>query len=238
MITSLNRATTLNIILLQIELLITLKVINSPFHNNLDHRRCQNDLQDPNKEQEQHCANRLYLHSNAKGNVQPGFFSGRRDAPGQQLWDNGVPRNHHLPMGIPVASGHHNRVSKPSVSKKMPHCIRCKERHPPTPCTTAFLRCGTRISNSRKGSSSEISSMNAACSCSRSTSTGAGHCVRYTQPTAGTGSSMGPDIGPGTWIAHTMIRNTTSRRAKARGNCWDKSESVASQSSPAATRRS
>ena len=32
---------------------------------------------------------------------------------------------------------------------------------------------------------------------------------------------MGPDIGPGPWIAHAMIRNTTSKRIKAKGNCWD-----------------
>ena len=31
----------------------------------------------------------------------------------------------------------------------------------------------------------------------------------------------GPDIGPGPWIAHAIIRNTTSKRIKAKENCWD-----------------
>ena len=49
MIQALTRTTTLNILLLQIELLITLNIVNSPFHRNFHpshHRRCQGDQQE------------------------------------------------------------------------------------------------------------------------------------------------------------------------------------------------
>ena len=58
--------------------------------------------------------------------------------------------------------------------------------------------------------------MNGQCSCGNSTSTGGEPSVRFTQPTR-----PGPDIGPGPWIAHAMIKNQTTKRRKAKGNCWD-----------------
>ena len=80
---------------------------------------------------------------------------------------------------------------------------------------------GTRIFESRNAGSSGTNNMNAACSCSRSMSTGAGDSPRFITPTAKQCNGTGPDIGPGPWIAHAMIKNTTTKRTKAKGNCWD-----------------
>ena len=88
---------------------------------------------------EQHQANRLYIHPNTNGNVQPGFFRRRGNAPRQQLRGGRVPRDLELPMGHPTPAHHYRRVAQPPVQAKVPDCFRCQTGHPPATSTAASL---------------------------------------------------------------------------------------------------
>ena len=75
---------------------------------------------------------------------------------------------------------------------------------------------GKKIFAGRNKGLSATKSTSEQCSCARSTSTGGGRSDRFIEPTR-----PGPDIGQGPWIAHAMIRNQTTKKKKAKGNCWD-----------------
>ena len=142
MITSLTSATTLNIIQLQIELLIMINVINSPFHRNFHpshHRRCQEDPRDLARgNSTKLTASTSTPTPTSMSNL--GFFRRRGDAPRQQLWGGRVPRDLELPMGHPPSANHHRRVAQPPVQAQVPDCFRCQTGHPPAARATTSLR--------------------------------------------------------------------------------------------------
>ena len=218
MITTSNRATTLNIILLQTELLITLNVINSPFHKNFHpshHRRCQGDPQD-------------FTRGNSTTPTASTFIPTQTEMSSQ---DSSADGGMHLSSSFGAIEYHgissyqwatllllviivvwlnlrYRRKSRIASDAK-------RGILPPLALQQASEH-GTRISGCKSAASSAIKGTNEQCSCARSTSTGGGPSARSTQQTP-----LGPDIGTGPWIAHAMIKNQTTRRKKAKGNCWD-----------------
>ena len=220
--TSATTLTTLNIIQLQIELLITLQIINSPFHRNFHpshHRRCQEDQQ-----------------GSARGNSTKPIASMSTPTPTETpSQDSSADGGLHLGSSFGAVEYHgitsyqwatlllliiivvwlnlryrrKSRIASDAKRGILP------PRAPPTsaPPTSGL---GTRIFAGRSNASSENKNVNGTCSCARSTSTGGGQSGKSTPLT-----KPGPDIGQGPWIAHAMIKNQTTRRKKAKVNCWD-----------------
>ena len=211
MISTLTSAINLNLIQLQIELLITIQIINSPFHRNFHpshHKRCQDaqlgstrgnstlptaSMSTPTPtetpSQDSSADGGLHLGSSF-GAVEYHGITSYQWATLLLLIIIVVWLNLRYRRKSRIASDAKRGILPPRAPKASP---------PSAP--------GTKIFAGRSNASSGTRNMKETCSCVGLTSTGGEQSARSTPPTR-----QGPDIGQGPWIAHAMIKNQTTRR--------------------------
>ena len=220
MITSLTSAINLNILQLQIELLISFQIINSPFHRNFHrshHRRCQDAQPDSTRGNSttqtasmstQTPTETPSQDSSADGGLHLGSSFGAVEYHGitSYQWAT-LLLLIIIVVWLNLRYRRKSRIASDAKRGILP---------PRAPKATSPSAPGTRIFAGRNSASSGNKNTKETCSCAASTSNGGEPSVRYIPPT-----KQGQDIGQGPWIAHAMIKNQTTRRKKAKGNCWD-----------------